>query len=88
MSDTMMAVFEHPNDRPMEDWEKRNGRRVCPLRISSLKDRSPASYDRLVESYLVFASLACAFGTAVNVNTAWRHSCAMKIVKIIRFPMG
>jgi hypothetical protein len=25
MSDTMMAVFEHPNDRPMEDWENGMG---------------------------------------------------------------
>ncbi|MEX3605963.1 MAG: IS5/IS1182 family transposase, partial [Burkholderia sp.] len=27
-------------------------------------------YDKLAESYLVFASLACAFGSVVNVNTA------------------
>ncbi|MEX3613009.1 MAG: IS5/IS1182 family transposase, partial [Burkholderia gladioli] len=25
--------------------------------------------DKLAESYLVFASLACAFGSVVNVNT-------------------
>ncbi|MEX3606238.1 MAG: IS5/IS1182 family transposase, partial [Burkholderia sp.] len=27
-------------------------------------------YDKLTESYLVFASLACAFGPVVNVNAA------------------
>ncbi|MEX3605633.1 MAG: IS5/IS1182 family transposase, partial [Burkholderia sp.] len=27
-------------------------------------------YDKLAESYLVFASLACAFGPVVNVNIA------------------
>ncbi|MEX3614579.1 MAG: IS5/IS1182 family transposase, partial [Burkholderia gladioli] len=27
-------------------------------------------YDKLAESYLVVASLACAFGPVVNVNTA------------------
>ncbi|MEX3613318.1 MAG: IS5/IS1182 family transposase, partial [Burkholderia gladioli] len=27
-------------------------------------------YDKLAESYLVFASLACAFGPVVNVNAA------------------
>ncbi|MEX3606213.1 MAG: IS5 family transposase [Burkholderia sp.] len=32
--------------------------------------RVSARYDKLAESYLVFASLACAFGSVVNVNPA------------------
>lgn len=32
--------------------------------------RVSTRYDKLAESYLVFASLACAFGPVVNVNTA------------------
>ncbi|MEX3606389.1 MAG: IS5/IS1182 family transposase, partial [Burkholderia sp.] len=32
--------------------------------------RVSTRYDKLAESYLVFASLVCAFGSDVNVNTA------------------
>ncbi|MEX3556377.1 MAG: IS5/IS1182 family transposase, partial [Burkholderia gladioli] len=32
--------------------------------------RVSTRYDKLAESYLVVASLACAFGSVVNVNTA------------------
>ncbi|MEX3606357.1 MAG: hypothetical protein VB142_08870 [Burkholderia sp.] len=32
--------------------------------------RVSTRYDKLAESYLVFASLACVFGPAVNVNAA------------------
>ncbi|MGF6754906.1 hypothetical protein P3T16_002300 [Paraburkholderia sp. GAS42] len=34
--------------------------------------RVSTRYDKLADSYLVFASLACAFGPVVNVNITWR----------------
>lgn len=33
--------------------------------------RVSTCYDSLAETYLAFASLACAFGPVVNVNIAW-----------------
>ncbi|MEX3556111.1 MAG: IS5/IS1182 family transposase, partial [Burkholderia gladioli] len=46
-----------------------NPRFINHARIKHFR-RVSTRYDKLAESYLVFASLACAFGSVVNVNTA------------------